>query len=97
MALENAGFRVVEVENHNYASALLLDASLGIDLLITSPDFAGLRLAVEADRQRLPIIITAGAAYPVGIQNTVAILLEPVSTAELISTARALLFGERPR
>jgi CheY-like chemotaxis protein len=93
-ALESAGFRVVEVENHTDAPPLLRDAGLGIDLLITRPDFPGLQLATEADRQGLPIIITAEAAYPIGIHNTVAILLEPVCNTELISTACALLFGE---
>jgi DNA-binding NtrC family response regulator len=63
-ALENAGFRVVEVESREDAPALLRDASLGIDLLITSADEAGLQLAIEADRQGLPIIITAWGLGP---------------------------------
>jgi hypothetical protein len=54
-----------------------------------------LQLAAEVVEQHgLPVIMTAEAAYPIGIQNKFAILLEPVSNAELISTARTLLFGK---
>ena len=41
----------------------------------------------------LPVIMTAEAAYPIGIQNKFAILLEPVSNAELISTAERSYLG----
>jgi CheY-like chemotaxis protein len=94
-AFESADFRVVEAENRIDALALLRDTAQGIDLLVTTvmSEFAGARLAVEAVelRRNLPVIIVAWAASPVGIQNTVAVLLEPASDAELIATARALL------
>jgi hypothetical protein len=74
---------------------LLRDRAPGIDLLVTTimSDLAGAQLTIEAVelRRNLPVIIVAWAANPVGIQNTIAILLEPVSDAELIATARALL------
>jgi DNA-binding NtrC family response regulator len=97
-ALEKAGFRVIEVKNHKEASLSLRDAKLGIDLLITSPDFSEpqLQLAAEAVEQHgLPVIMTAEMAYPIGIHGKVATLIEPVSNAELISTARTLLFNEK--
>ena len=93
-ALESADFRVVEAENGIEALALLRDAASAIDLLVTTvSDFAGAQLAVEAVelRRDLPVILVAWAANPVGVQNTVAILLEPVSDTERIATARALL------
>ena len=93
-ALESADFRVVEAENR-IALALLRDTALGVDLLVTTvmSDFAGAQFAVEAVElhRDLPVIIVAWAANPVGIQNTVAVLLEPVSDTEIIATARALL------
>jgi|HubBroStandDraft_6_1064221.scaffolds.fasta_scaffold4428269_1 hypothetical protein len=93
--LESADFRVVEAENRIDALALLRDSAQGIDLLVTTVmgEFAGAQLAVEAVelRRDLPVIIVAWAASPVGIQNTVAVLPEPVSDAELIATARTLL------
>jgi CheY-like chemotaxis protein len=94
-ALESADFRVVEAENRIDALALLRDTALGVDLLVTTvmSDFAGAQFAVEAVElhRDLPVIIVAWAANPVGIQNTVAVLLEPVSDTEIIATARALL------
>jgi CheY-like chemotaxis protein len=94
-ALESADFWVVEAENRIDALALLRDRAPGIDLLVTTimSDLAGAQLTIEAVelRRNLPVIIVAWAANPVGIQNTIAILLEPVSDAELIATARALL------
>lgn len=83
-ALEAEGFRVVE------------DTNSQIDLLITNADWEGLQLALEADQQVIPIIIVAGAAHPIGIHDRVAILLEPVSDEELVSTARTLLFAGKP-
>jgi CheY-like chemotaxis protein len=94
-ALESADFRVVEAENRIEALALLRDTAPAIDLLVTTvmSEFAGAQLAVEAVelRRDLPVIIVAWAANPVGVQNTVAILLEPVSDTELTATVRALL------
>jgi CheY-like chemotaxis protein len=94
-ALESTDFGVVEVDNCAEALALLRDTALRIDLLVTAvmSDFAGLQLAAEAVElhRDLPVIIVAEAANPVGIQNTLAVLLEPVSATELIATARALL------
>jgi hypothetical protein len=56
-------------------------------------DGAGAQLAVEATElhRGLPVIMIASLANPIGIQDHFAILLEPVSDAELISTARVLL------
>jgi CheY-like chemotaxis protein len=88
-ALEKAGFRVVATKSYNGASP-------GIDLLITSPDSVGLQLAVEAQKQGFPIIVLAAYAYPIGIHDKVAILLEPVSDGELVSTARTLLLAGKP-
>ena len=94
-ALESADFRVVEAENRIDALALLRDTTPGVDLLVTTlmRDFAGTQLAVEAVelRRNFPVIIVACMANPVGTQNTVAVLLEPVSDAELIATAGTLL------
>src|SRR6266436_5703370 len=77
-AFEKAGFRVVDVKDHNEASLALREASLDIDLLITSPDFSvpQLQLAAEAVEQYgLPAIMTAEAAYPISIHGKIAILL----------------------
>jgi len=95
-ALESADFRVVEAENSIDALSLIRDTAVGIDVLVTTvmSDLTGARLAVEALelRQDLPVIIVAWAASPLGIQNnTIAVLLEPISDAELVGTARALL------
>lgn len=94
-ALESADFRVVEAENRIEALALLRDTAPGIDLLVTTVmrNFAGAQLAVEAVeiRQDFPVIIVACMANPAGIQNTIAVLLEPVSDTELIAAARTLL------
>jgi DNA-binding NtrC family response regulator len=94
-ALETADFRVVEAEKRIDALALLRNTGPGIDLLVTTvmSDFAGAKLAVEAVelRRDFPVIIVAWMANPVGIQNTIAVLLEPVSDTELIATARTLL------
>lgn len=92
-ALEQGGFRVVEVKNQDDALLSLRDANSGVNLLITSPDFSVQQLQVAAqvvEQYGLPVIMLAGAAYPIGIQDKFAMLLEPVSNAELISTARAL-------
>ena len=97
-AFEKAGFRVVDVKDHNKASLALREASMEIDLLITSPDFSvpQLQLAAEAVEQYgLRVIMTAEAAYPISIHGKIAILLEPVGNPELISTARTLLFDEK--
>lgn len=94
-ALEGAGFRVVEAANRVDAIILLRDAASGIDLLVTSVmnDCAGGQLASDAVELRpaLRVILIAEAAYPVGIHDTIAILLEPVSDSELIGTVQALL------
>src|SRR5216684_3901537 len=94
-ALESADFRVVEAENRIDALAPLRRTAPGIDLLVTTVmrDFAGAQLAVEAVelRRDFPVIIVAYMANPVGIQNTIAVLLEPVSDTELIATAGTLL------
>lgn len=94
-AFESAGFAVVQAENRIDALTLLRDAASGIDLLVTSVmrDGAGALLASEAGGlpRALPVIIVSGYAYPVGVQHGFANLLEPVSDAELIDTARALL------
>jgi two-component system phosphate regulon response regulator PhoB len=95
-ALESADFRVVEAENSIDALALIRDTALGIDVLVTTvmSDLTGAHLAVEAVelRRDLPVIIVAWAGNPLGIQNnTIAVLLEPISDAELVATARALL------
>jgi CheY-like chemotaxis protein len=87
-ALEKAGFRVVEVKNHDDAALSLRDSSMRIDLLVTSPDFSVPQLQLVAET-------VDGGAYPIGVQEKLAILLEPVANAELISAARTLLFAER--
>jgi len=94
-ALASADFRVAEAESRIAALALLRDTASGIDLLVTAVmrDLSGAQLAADAVelRPNLPLIIVAGVANPVGIQNTIAVLLEPVSDTELIATARTLL------
>jgi len=87
--------RVLEAGSRVDALTYLGAAASGIDLLVTGVmrDGAGAQLAVEAFelRQALVMIVVASHAYPVGTQDHLAILLEPVSDVELIGTARALL------
>ena len=94
-ALESARFRVLEADNQVDALTYVGDAASGVDLLVIGVmrDGSGAQLAVEAFELRptLPMIIVASTANPVGIQVHLAILLEPVSDAELIGAARALL------
>lgn len=94
-AFESASFRVFEAGNRVDALRYVGDAASGIGLLVIGPmrDGAGAQLAVEAFQLRptLPMIIVATAAYPVGIHDDLAILLEPISDAELVGTARTLL------
>ena len=94
-ALESATFRVLESCSRVEALKQLGEAATSIDLLLIGMmrDGEGAQLAVDASELRpiLPMIIVAGAANPVGIQGHLAILLEPVSDAELIGAARTLL------
>ena len=94
-AFESAGFRTLEAEESIQAIELLRSGPT-IDLLVTTllQDDSGARLVIDAVQHRpdLPVIMIACAGHPVGIQQgRFALLLEPVSTAELLDTARALL------
>jgi CheY-like chemotaxis protein len=94
-ALERARFRVAEASSRSEALSYLRDADSAIDLLLTGliRDAEGAQLAVEALELRasLPFVLAADAANPVGIQDQFALLLNPVSDAELVSAARTLL------
>jgi hypothetical protein len=98
-ALEQAGFQVMDAKNYSDASIYLRDTSTGIGLLVTSSDFSvpQLELAADAVEQHgVPVIMTVDAGYPIGIHGEVALLLEPVSDAELVSAARTLLADRKP-
>ena len=94
-AFESAQFRVLEADDRVDAMTYVGDNASGLDLLVAGVmrDGAGTQLAVEAFELRptLPMIIVASAANPVGVRDHLAILLEPVSDAELIGTTRVLL------
>jgi DNA-binding response OmpR family regulator len=92
-ALENAGFRILAADSRLAALAHLGDTASEIELLIIGGLRDGAQLALEAFelRRDLPMIIIASFANPVGIRSELAILLEPVSDAELVGTVRALL------
>jgi hypothetical protein len=70
------------------------DWNIGIRLLVASVrDDEGARLIAEVGHMHshLPVIIAAWAAYPVGIHERTATLLEPVDDAELVAAATVLL------
>ena len=94
-ALESAGFRTVEAAESIHAIELLRSGRT-IDLLVATllQDDSGARLIVDAVQHRpdLPVIMIACAGHPVGIQEgRFALLLKPVSAAELLDTAGTLL------
>src|SRR5262245_372828 len=93
-AFEEALFRVCTTNNRAAALTRLGDAA-GIDLLVVGAIGAvtSRKFSLEAFELRgsLRMIIIASMANPVGIHEQLAILLEPVSDADLIGTARTLL------
>jgi CheY-like chemotaxis protein len=94
-AIESTTFLVLQACSRDEALTYLGDFASRIDLLVTGVmrDGEGTQLAVEAFKllPDLRIILVASAANPVGIQDHMAILLDPVSDAEMIGTARTLL------
>lgn len=93
-ALESASFRVLEADSRVEALMFLKDGASGIDLLVAGVmSGATARLVLRAFEVRpgLAIIIVANAANPVGIQDQLTILLEPLSDEALLGAVRALL------
>ena len=93
--VRSAGFRTVEAGESVQAIELLRNGPT-IDLLVATllHDGSGAQLVVDAVQHHpdLAVIIIACAGHPVGIQKgRFALLLEPVSTAELLDTAHTLL------
>jgi DNA-binding NtrC family response regulator len=94
-AFKSAGFPTVEAGESVQAIELLRSGPT-IDLLVTTllQDGSGAQLVVDAVQHRpnLAVIIIACAGHPVGIQKgCFALLLQPVSAAELLNTAHTLL------
>ena len=94
-AFESAGFQAVEAGESGQAFELLRRGPT-IDLLVATllRDGSGAQLVVDAVQHRpgLAVILIACAGHPVGIQEgCFALLLEPVSAAELLDTAHVLL------
>ena len=94
-AFESAGFQAVEAGESGQAIELLRRGPT-IDLLVATllRDGSGAQLVVDAVQHRpdLAVILIACAGHPVGIQDgRIALLLKPVSAAELLDTAQVLL------
>src|SRR5215469_9155354 len=94
-AFKSAGFPTVEAGESVQAIELLRNAPMIAVLVATLlQNGSGAQLVVDAVQLRpdLAVIVIACAGHPVGIQKgRFALLLKPVSVAELLDTAHTLL------
>jgi DNA-binding response OmpR family regulator len=91
--LEPHGLRVLEVMTSAAAREIIRRNGAGLVICTVSESSVELLSWAKQNFPPFPVIMTAGAAYPAGLQDGFAVLLEPVQSEELLSTVRLLLQG----
>jgi DNA-binding response OmpR family regulator len=91
--LESQGFRVLEALTSDDVREMIRRNEAALVIFSVSENSVELLSWAKQNFPAFPVIMTAGAAHPVGLQNGFAVLLEPVQSEELLSTVHLLLHG----
>jgi len=94
LTLELHGFEVIEAVTTEAARERIQRHEAALLVIGEGANFEeGVELSVWAKQTfpAFPLIMVAGAAYPVGVQDGYAILLHPVTSEELLSAVHKLL------